>query len=128
MEWAFFDFLDSNGANPIHVWLGDIPKKAKAKLNVGILHLRATPPGEWKRPFVDTLDDECTGLVEFRCTHRHVQYRLLGFTHRGREVTLVLGAREKNNAFVPANACQIALDRKRIVQEDIERRCAHDYR
>lgn len=53
-EFTFYDYIEE-GVNLIHAWFEDQPAAIKAKFNKWLLHLEALPPGEWKRPLVDTL-------------------------------------------------------------------------
>jgi hypothetical protein len=119
-EFTFYDYIEDDGTNAIIAWLDAHGPKAKARFNAIIAHLRATPKGQWTRPSVDTLDGECTGLFEIRAKVKGVQLRLLGFHHEGpdKEVTLVLGAVEKSNRFVPPSTCQQAQQRKQRATND----------
>jgi len=113
-SFTFYDYIEDDGTNAITAWLDARGPKAKARFNAIIARLRATPKGQWTRPCVDTLDGECTGLFEIRAKVKGVQLRLLGFHHEGpdKEVTLVFGAVEKSNRFVPLSTCQQAQRRK----------------
>lgn len=127
-EFTFFDYIDSSGENVIRAWLQQQGAGVRAKFNTWIMHLEATPPGSWTRPFVDTLSRDCRGLIEIRVQRSKIQYRLLGF--RGpnkREVTLVLGALEKEGKLEPPSACQQALSRKGEVEADPTRRKKHAF-
>lgn len=128
-QFSFYDYVDEAGQNQIRAWFDSIGAKPKAKLNSRILYLAATPPGQWNRPLVDTLTGECEGLFEIRAQVGRVQYRLLGFHGTGeRQVTLVFGARERNDRFEPLSACRQAQRRKAQVEQDPERhRRVHDF-
>src|SRR3990167_2146209 len=88
-EFTFYDYVDADGQNVIHKWLQSIPKGAKAKFNNRLRHLEATPPGQWTRPLVETLDGHCAGLFEVRVAVGRIQYRILGYHNAVREPTLV---------------------------------------
>lgn len=128
-QFNFYDYVDEAGQNQIRAWLDCIGAKPKARLNSWILHLAATPPGQWSRPLVDTLAGECEGLFEIRAQVNRVQYRLLGFHGTGeRQVTLVFGAVERSNRFEPLSACEQAQRRKSQVEQDPEKhRRAHAF-
>ena len=123
-EFTFFDYVDTNGVNTIKALLDGLDKTVKAHLNAWLQHLEATPPGQWKRPLVDTLTDECAGLFEVRVK----KYRILGFHGPGQgSPTLALGIRKKSNK-VPKRDCEEALSIKQIVEaQPAERRVKHDY-
>ena len=127
-ELNFFDYVDASGANKIKAWLNGPGRAVKAKLNTWLRHLEATPPGQWKRPLVDTLTDECAGLFEVRASKSHVQYRILGFHGPGRrEATLALGT-SKPGKVVQIGDCREALIVKKIVEaQPVERRVKHDF-
>ncbi len=113
-EFTFYDYVDDDATNVIATWLEGHGPKAKARLNNIIANLAATPKGQWTRPTVDTLKGDCTDLFEIRAKVEGVQLRLLGFHHQGpfKEVTLVFGATEKGNKFVPVSTCRQAQERK----------------
>ena len=127
-EFTFFDYMDANGVNTIKSWLDGPGKAVKAKLNNVLWHLEAVSPGQWKRPFVDTLTDECAGLFEIRASISHVQYRILGFHGPGqRLLTLALCIRKLDDE-VPVDDCREALSIKEIVETPpFERRVEHDF-
>ena len=127
-EFTFFDYTDSSGVNVIREWLHAQGARVEAKLDGWIKHLEATPPGSWSRPLVDTLTGECEGLIEIRAQVSKVQYRLLGFHGpTAREVTLVLGAAEKEGRWEPPSACQQALSKRNEVLADLTRRKKHGF-
>lgn len=78
---------------------------------------------------MDTLGDECQGLYEVRLEVRNVQYRLLGFHGPGQGTgTLVFGARETDDHFVPANACDQAREiMDKVIADPNKHRRKHDY-
>jgi len=126
-EFTFYDFLDGNGANIVHVWLGNIPKGAKAKFNKWLRHLEATPPGLWKRPLVETLDGYCAGLFEVRVSLSTQQFRILG-AHRADRTPTLLHCFIKPGEDVPHADCDEANSRKAALQNDPKRRVKHDYK
>jgi hypothetical protein len=127
-EFTFFDYLDADGINTIKVWLDGPGKTVKAKVNNWLRHLEATPPGDWKRPLVDTLTDECAGLFEIRVEKSHLQYRILGFHGPGQRLpTLGLGIRKPDDE-VPVEDCMEALRIKELVEvQPGSRRVEHDF-
>lgn len=127
-EFTFFDYIDASGDNVIRAWLQQQGVKVEAKFDNWIKYLEATPRGSWTRPLVDTLSGDCQGLIEIRVGLAKVQYRLLGFHGPNRkEVTLVLGAKEKERRLDPPSACQQALLRRDEILADPTRRKRHGF-
>ncbi len=124
MHWRFEDFVTEHGRNRIHDWLGDVPKRAKAAINVqiGLLAL-----GErLGRPDVGHLHrPPCSGLVELRLTVDKALYRPLGVI-RGDRVILLMGAMERGNRFDPPDACQTARERLNLLDTGRATTCEHD--
>ncbi len=117
---TFFDFIAPRGENVIDAWLrNDIPAGARAEIEVQLLLLRAVP--QLERPAAgDMKGRECRGLIEVRVRWRRQQFRLLGYYGPGRaQVTLLIGAREKDGNLEPREACAIAL--RRITEIEDER-------
>ena len=127
-EFTFQDFVDDRGKNVIHDWLDDqIPVGAKAKFDKWILHLEATPHGDWKRPLVDTLDGHCAGLFEIRVEWDNQQYRLLG-AHNAERKPVLLHGFIKPDDRVDQGECDRALARKAQVESGAKvRRVRHNY-
>lgn len=126
-EYTFYDYVDEDGINVIKTWLE--ARGGKARFDTIIQYLEASRPGTWRRPVVGRLTGECAGLSEIRAQVRRTQLRLLGFYGPGeREFTLVFGAVEKNDRFVPLSACEQAFRRKDRVNAapDISRK-EHDF-
>ena len=127
-EFTFYDYVDESGENTIHSWLHTIPPQAKAKLNRWLLHLEATRLGDWKRPLVDTLTDECDGLFEVRAKHSRKHYRLLGTHGIGNKTPTLLFGFQKNTERVPPWTCNKAVEIWAVAQADPQnRRVEHDY-
>ena len=113
----------------IRAWLDEVGQNAKARFNLMIGYLEATPLGAWTRPRVASLTGDCSGLLEIRANVQQVQFRLLGFHGPGRrEVTLVVGARKSNNRWLPLSIPETAQRRKADVIDDPDRiRVTHDF-
>ena len=126
-EFTFYDRLDDQGVNVVHEWLGGIPKGAKAKFTKWLLHLEGLPPGEWRRPLVDTLDGRCDGLFEVRVSLSGQQYRILGSHSADRKPTLV-HCFIKGDDRVPDEDCDRAqLSRAQVESDPAKHRVEHDY-
>jgi len=129
-EFTFYDYVDDGGRNVVHDWLhgSDLPMGVKVKFTNWLQHLEGTPPGEWKRPLVDTLDGHCAGLFEVRVSHSHRQYRILG-SHMGVDRTpTLMHCFIKPDDRVSEEDCDQALLRKAQVEGDPNKhRVEHDY-
>ena len=128
-EFTLYDYMDENGVNLIDQWLKgrEVPKQIRVKMTKWLLHLEATPPGQWRRPQVDTLTDHCDGLFEVRAPHAGTHYRILGSHTHDREPTL-LHAFVKRTPRVPDSDCDVALDRAvLVIANPANRRMEHNY-
>jgi hypothetical protein len=130
VEFTFFDYVDESGENVIRAWLKQQGTKVEARFDGDIRTLEAFPPEQWRRPYVAKLKGECAGLIEIRRRILRVQYRLLGFYGpNDREVTLVVGAIEKDRKWVPLTACETGLRRKyEVLVDPITHRRRHGFR
>ncbi|MBI4298923.1 MAG: type II toxin-antitoxin system RelE/ParE family toxin [Chloroflexi bacterium] len=127
-EFTFYDYIDDTGSNTIHSWLNSIDIRAKEKLNKRLLYLEGTSHGNWKRPLVDTLTDDCAGLFEVRARLQGQQYRILGSHSIGQKTPTLLYAFIKKGDRVPADACQEAFRREAEISSSINKhRVVHNY-
>jgi hypothetical protein len=123
--WNFRDYVNSHGENEIHAWLNSLPKRAKARINALIRHLEAVKL--FSTNDAKVLHGSCDGLFELRIFVERVQYRpLCSYGPNNRDITILFGAIEKGDKFVPATACSRALDRKAEIFVK-ERTCEHDF-
>lgn len=123
----FRDYVNARGENEIRSWLDGIPSRARAKIQARITFLETAR--ELQRPYIASLTGECDGLLEIRAEVGKVQYRPLACHGPGeQQVTLLLGATEKGGKFVPARACETALERRGIIETTDGRTCEHDFR
>jgi len=136
MQYTFYDYINLLGENEILNWLNSaagIKGKNKIKFQVAfkerLLGLEGMPASEWRRPPAATLFDDCAGLFEVRKEFKNVQFRLIGFHDPGQKTgTLLFGAKEQNEVFVPSNTCQIAQDIKtRVLSNPSLYRREHDW-
>ena len=124
-HWTFKDYLDAGGTNHIHVWLHRQPKLARARINlvIGRLEVMEHLHGKHIKP----LKGPGRGLIELRVFVGGVQYRPIGFHGPGRgEITLLVGAIEKDDKFEPLSACSTAQMRKDDVSNGGST-CDHDF-
>lgn len=126
-EYTFYDYMEG-GVNVIQVWLNGIPTGARVKFNTRLIHLEATPPGQWARPFVDTLDGHCAGLFEIRVPLSHQQYRIIG-SHMGADRTpTLLHCFIKRGDKVPKVECDSAKEIKnKVLANPAMYRVEHNY-
>ena len=127
-EFTFYDYIIEQ--NVIQAWFKDekVPLKIRIKFDKWLLHLEGTPVGQWKRPLVDTLPENCEGLFEIRAKLSKVQYRILGCHGPGQRNPTLLFGFIKLGDKVPDWACKEALDRKDNVYADpANHRERHNY-
>jgi hypothetical protein len=67
------------------------------------------------------LHGPCAGLGELKFKGEGVQQRPIGFRSGQNEFTILLWAHEKENKFVPLNACEEGLKRKDVVLKSKDR-------
>jgi hypothetical protein len=96
-------------------------KKLRAKFLSRITTLAQLEFLEWREPLFKTLHGKCVGLGEIRFIADGVQQRPLGFCSELREFTIVYWAIEKEDKFVPRDACRRALLRKSEILADRNR-------
>lgn len=119
--WRFRCYLSEVGVDEIGAWYEMQPKQCQDKFLDRLLALRGLPLEEWRPPLFRWLRGEGQGLGEVRFK-AGVQQRPLGFRGPDPNVfTLVFPAREKNDRFIPRNACEIALERRREIERNKER-------
>ncbi|MGB6837010.1 MAG: type II toxin-antitoxin system RelE/ParE family toxin [Dehalococcoidia bacterium] len=125
-EFTFYDYVGDQGDNVIHAWLQVMPKKVKVKFNKQIMYLEATPLGQWSRPYVAILAEDCAGLFEIRVKLGQ-EYRMMGTHMPGRKPTL-LHCFIKPGKKVPTMECNRALSKKAQVTADPRKhRVEHNY-
>lgn len=126
MSWTVKDFVNEGGTNVIHEWLHKLSKGARSRINNRLDLMRKLP--QLQMPYARVRVAEGDGLIEIRVKAEKVQHRPLAFygPYQG-DVTLLVGAIEKNDRLMPPDACATALRRKRQAQTDPARfTCDHD--
>lgn len=118
--WTFKCFLKEKESDLVDVvteWYEEQSVEVQAKFDNTIEFLSQQP--NWERPHIGVLTDECKGLIEIRFKADRKQHRPLG-CYDGVKTFLFLLPEviEKDNKFIPKNACNIALRRKNIVEGD----------
>lgn len=126
--WLFRDFL-STSRNEINDWLHKQPDAARAHIDDHIMMLMLSNTDSLTRQDgVGQLHGRCRGLIELVVPFDRVQYRPIGaYGPRRKEITLLIGATERDGRLVPRNACETAQKRMTLVKSDVERySCEHD--
>lgn len=124
MPIKLYDFVNTNGTNEFKDWTRTLQSSERGKLNQRLDKLEQV--GVAMRPVMLT-GTGIGGLEKLRIKG-NTQLRPLvtdGPINYGKEFTLLFGAREKGNNWIPANACQQALSRKAAIIEDTDRRVEH---
>lgn len=111
--WTFWCFLLSDSACPIRDWYEDLNAGDQSGLDRVLEYLEDHDVTEWQEsPYVTQLRGY-TGIYEIRVR----RLRPLGyFDPRQGDFTVLLGASEIGNRFVPKRAPQTAEKRKALVR------------
>jgi Phage derived protein Gp49-like (DUF891) len=125
--WAIRCYTSARGVDEIRAWYDQQSPVVRAKFLSRLQFLAQTPRPGWKREPFDLLKGRYGELGEIRFKADRIQYRPLGFFSPGSTFTLVICAQEKNSRFVPKNAPDIALARKREIEADAKRSRACDF-
>jgi hypothetical protein len=114
--WTVRCYVSAQGSDEIRAWYDRQPPKVQAKFLSRLKALAHLELKEWKLPLFRWLHGECVPLGEVRFEVQNVQHRPLGYRAGESVFTLTFCATEKNERFVPANACAIALNRKTEIE------------
>ena len=109
-------FVTKRGVDQIQEWIKYLPTKAQASIEVRIRYLALG--GNWCRPNAAKLQGY-DSIWEIIVLSENIQYRPLGCFGPGKNIfSILIGAIEKNNRFVPKNAPKIAEERKQLIYQD----------
>lgn len=123
--WTILDYLAADGTNEIRSWLDRLPTAAQVRIDARIGYLQITRV--WPPQYISARRD-CQGIYELKIVSSGVQYRPLGFYGpERREFTLLMGAIEKGGRVEPRDFCDIALERRKIVNDDRSRIVPHRF-
>lgn len=115
-NWTIKTFVTERGTDVIQEWIEDLPIKAQVAIDERIRFLALG--NNWHRPYAHQLKGY-DGIWEIIIKSENVQYRPLGCFGPGDKVfSLLIGAREKDNKFVPQNAPKTAEKRKKVIYEN----------
>ena len=109
-------YKDREGNVPVLEWLDSLPTRIQDKCVVKIERLRELGH-ELRRPEADLLRD---GIYELRVGREGINYRLLYFYHGRVAAVLTHGIIKERE--VPLKDIERALERKRLFEQDPERR------
>jgi hypothetical protein len=120
--WLFKSYLDENGADVIANWYAtELNVKEQARFDKLLEHFRDNEQTEWGGNYFKPLSGY-DGIFEIRFEVQNILWRPLGFFGPNRsEFTILVGAREKGDAFIPKSAPNTALKRRDIVLKDNSR-------
>lgn len=124
-EWTIFDYVDPVDGNLIKAWSARLQKKERAKLNQRLDSLAMHGPG-----LIPGILSP-TGIVSiFKLKiHGKVQLRPLLCEGPGRgeqAITLLLGAFEVSDDYVPIGAPLLASRMRESLIKDMRRRVLHE--
>lgn len=113
-------FTLDDGGDVVTRWYEQFATRAKvrAKFDTRMIYLRQQNREGWVREPYDTLRD---GIGEVRFKTEGVCYRPLGYFGPLRNEFTFLFFATKTNEFEPANAIDLAMDRKDVVTSNTKR-------
>ncbi len=131
-RWRFYDFVSHRGVNEICEWSTAQGPNLTARLNALVRNLETLDRAFARADNVGALRKKgpChgEGFIELVITLGKVQYRPIGwYGPETREVTLLVGATEKGDGFVPRKACVTAVNRKHLVMSSRSYIVEHDF-
>jgi hypothetical protein len=96
----------------------ELTVKAQARLDKILEHFRDSPHTSWGSNYFEQLKGY-EGIYEVRFTVNNIVYRPLGcFAPFSGDFTLLIGAKEQGDTFVPKTAPEIAEKRRDIIIEN----------
>ena len=117
--WKFKVFISINNVCDFEKWFNTQIPEDRAKITIFINRLLITE--RWSSMHVRPLSDY-SKINELIIKGKKVQLRPLGcFGPKRKEFTLLLGAIEKNDRFIPKDAPKRADERQKLVISDGER-------
>ncbi len=123
-EWTFKVFVDQNGSSDFLIWRKELSPKARQRMDQIINYMEFTK--DWTQTAYFRPLTGYAGICEIRFIVSNTQYRPLGC--RGPDpgmFTLLVGAKEQGDEFVPKGAPDLATRRRAMVLTD--RRYIDDY-
>jgi hypothetical protein len=114
--WTIRCYVSPQGNDEIRAWYDRQPPKVKAKFLSRLKALANLEIREWRVPLFRWLHGDCVPLGEVRFEVQKVQHRPLGYRAAEHVFTLTYCATERDDHFVPSNACSIALTKKAEIE------------
>lgn len=113
--WVFKCFVTDRSDNEIRLWLKGLPKKVQVKIEKRLQYLSNVKYLEREPQYIKPYKGY-EGIYEIRVVFGGDQYRPLCCHGPGLgEITLLIGAVEKDWELEPKNAPDIALARKKLI-------------
>lgn len=126
-KWELYDYVDANGRNIIKAWTKQLQKPQLVKLNQK-LDMIARSGLDLAPGLVS--GTKKSGRVKKLKVKGNVQLRLMlctGPISDANEVTLLLGAKEKDRKLIPEDAYEkAAANLESILTDPNNRRCKHE--
>ncbi|HUP45422.1 MAG TPA: type II toxin-antitoxin system RelE/ParE family toxin [Thermoanaerobaculia bacterium] len=123
-NWTFFDYVSERGVNEIDAWLDSLPPKAAAKVEWLVSNLRGVP--RLTRPYVGTRA-KYPSLYELVVDAGGRALRpLCCYGPDLRQVTILIGAEEKDGELIPKHVERTAEQRRLIILADRTRVIPHE--
>lgn len=115
-DWTFLDYVDSQGRNPISIWLDSYQIKTRTQIKAKLVSSFqiANAIGRLTVPRFESLSGQHSDLIAIRFEKRRVAYRVIacyGIEVR-KEVWLLAGGTEHNNHYRPPGILETALARR----------------
>ena len=122
--WVFRDYVSERGVNEIEAWQDSLPDKAAAKVEMILAHLKGVK--RLTRPYAGTRAN-FPHIFELVVTSGGQEFRpLFCYGPGSQDVTLLIGAEEKDGKLEPHAAEQIAESRRKIILADSKRTTPHE--
>jgi len=119
--WRFYDYCSPGGNNLIEDWYDGESADVQAAFDVTLNNLAGIQRWHDRTDF-SMLGGKHAGLGEIRFKVANVQYRPVGFYgEQRRSFVLLVGASKKQRVYTPPNAFDLAVTRKRLLDQNIAR-------
>ncbi|MEO5859884.1 MAG: hypothetical protein ABIR33_13150 [Pyrinomonadaceae bacterium] len=116
--WKLKSFTNQEGVPIINKWFKNATPQLKAAFLTRMNDLKKLPHNGWGRPDVGQLRRECSGLYEIILFANDTQHRPIGYFSGDGEFTFLAFAIERGNRFEPANICETAHQRRKLVEDE----------
>ncbi len=125
--WILYDYVDRRGINSFEQWSRGLEKSYLAMLNRKLKALEDETERDLLPGLIDGPIRGYPHIYKLRVGGR-VRLRPLlckGPADKNTELTLFMGATERDSKFDPANAPAMAEERRQEIIQDQQRRCNH---